>query len=204
MCQKKDSSLRRWGELWQQILAVLKAEPKESGALASHVGADPETKIKHLWQAYARCYSSGFRLDRTGALAYLIVVCLKLGRARDGRRALRKALAVVAETGERVMEGELHRLRGELVLAASTEDDIDLVSWQSEAEDAFRQALEIARRQSDRLVELRTAVSLSRLWQSQGKRDQARDLLSEVYDWFTEGLDTAPLKEARELLDELS
>lgn len=102
------------------------------------------------------------------------------------------------------MEGTLHRLRGELVLAASREAEVDPASRQSEAENAFRQALEIARRQSNRLVELQTAVSLGRLWQSQGKRDEARELLSEVYGWFTEGFDTAPLKEARELLEALS
>ncbi len=202
--RKKDSFAQRWGEFWQQVVAVFDAGPNGPGALPSPVGADPESKVKCLWQAYDRTFLSGSKLARTVALADLMTVCLKLGRVEDGRRALKKALAVVAETGERVVEGPLHRLRAELVLAASPEAEVDLTSRQREAESAFRQALQIARRQSAKLFELRAAVSLSRLWRSQGKRDEARELLSEVYGWFTEGLDTAPLKEARELLEELS
>ncbi len=134
----------------------------------------------------------------------LIDVCLKLGRVEDGRRALKEALGIVAATGEHVTEPTLNRLRGELAVADAQAAGIDLARRQSEAESVFRQALEITRLQGNRLEELLAAISLSRLWQSQGKRDEARKLLSEIYGWFTEGLETAPLKEARELLEELS
>jgi predicted ATPase len=74
---------------------------------------------------------------------------------------------------------------------------------QAEAETCFRYALEVARCQQAKAWELRAALSLSRLWQQRGKRDAARELLTEVYGWFTEGFDTADLKEARALLEEL-
>ena len=74
---------------------------------------------------------------------------------------------------------------------------------EADAEIGFQQALAVARRQQARSFELRAALSLSRLWQQQGKRDAARELLAEVYGWFTEGFDTADLQEARALLDEL-
>jgi predicted ATPase len=73
-----------------------------------------------------------------------------------------------------------------------------------EAETCFRQALDIAQRQQAKSLELRAALSLSELWQCQGKRDAARGLLAETYGWFTEGFDTADLKEAKALLDALS
>jgi predicted ATPase len=75
---------------------------------------------------------------------------------------------------------------------------------ESEAEECFRQAIEIARRQSAKSLELRAVMSLSRLWQKQGKKEEARQMLAETYSWFTEGFDTADLKEARALLDELA
>ena len=74
----------------------------------------------------------------------------------------------------------------------------------SKAETCFRQSIDIARRQSARSLELRAVTSLSRLWQKQGKAEEARQMLAEVYGWFTEGFDTADLKEAKALLEELS
>ena len=103
---------------------------------------------------------------------------------------------MVERTGERFWEGELHRLKGTLLLARSAEP-------QAEAEACFQQALAIARRQQARSWELRAALSLSRLWQQQGKRDAARALLAEVYGWFTQGFDTVDLQEARALLEAL-
>ncbi len=77
-------------------------------------------------------------------------------------------------------------------------------SQTAQAEDCFHQSIEIARRRQAKSLELRAAMSLGRLWQKQGKRAEARQLLAQVYGWFTEGFDTADLKEARTLLDELS
>jgi predicted ATPase len=107
-----------------------------------------------------------------------------------------EALAGVERTDERWYEAELHRLQGELLLHLDTPDA-------PQAEACFHQALTLARRQQARSWELRAAVSLSRLWQGQGKRAAARALLVPVYDWFTEGFDTADLQEAHALLDEL-
>jgi predicted ATPase len=99
-------------------------------------------------------------------------------------------------TGERVWEPELYRLKGELLLQLSSDN-------QAEADTCFRHALEIARTQQAKSFELRAVTSLARLWQQQGKRQEAHDLLAPVYHWFTEGFDTADLQDAKALLDAL-
>jgi predicted ATPase len=111
----------------------------------------------------------------------------------EGITLLAEALAVTNDKGERRWEAELYRLKGALLRAHSAEHD-------TEADTCFRQALEIARRQQAKSLELRVALSLSRLWQQQGKRAEAYDLLAPVYNWFTEGFDTADLQEAKALL----
>ena len=110
---------------------------------------------------------------------------------------LDEALGLVEKNGQRLHEAELYRLKGELLLKQSVSDE-------QQAETCFRQALEVARRQQAKSWELRAAMSLSRLWQQQGKCTEARELLAPVYDWFTEGFDTADLREAKALLEELS
>jgi class 3 adenylate cyclase/predicted ATPase len=119
------------------------------------------------------------------------------GQAEEGLRLLAEALAVVHETGERWHEVELYRVQGELLLRQATPDA-------AQAEACFQQALTIARRQQAKSWELRAAMSLSRLWQQQGKQDAAHQLLAEVYHWFTEGFDSADLQEAKALLDKLA
>jgi len=111
-------------------------------------------------------------------------------------RVLAEALALVDTTEERWWAAELHRLKGELLLALSTDNA-------AEAETCFHQALDIARRQQAKSLELRAAMSMGCLWQRQGKRAEAHELLASVYDWFTEGFDTADLQEAKALLVEL-
>ena len=98
---------------------------------------------------------------------------------------------------ERISEAELYRLKGDLLLALFEEN-------QAEAEESFRRAIDIARRQGAKSLELRAVMSLSRLWQKQGKQEEARQMLAEIYGWFTEGFDTADLKEAKELLQDVS
>ncbi len=120
-----------------------------------------------------------------------------VGQAEEGLRVLAEARAAVPHGEGRFYEAELSRLEGELLLARSAEHYAD-------AETCFRHAIDIARRQQAKSLELRAAMSLSRLWQSQGKRAEARQLLAEIYDWFTEGFDTADLQEARALLEELT
>ena len=100
-------------------------------------------------------------------------------------------------TGERWAEAELYRLRGSLLLQQTG-------SPQAEAETSLQQALDVARRQDAKSLELRAAMSLSRLQRQQGKRKEARDLLADVYAWFTEGFDTADLLEAKALLEEVA
>jgi predicted ATPase len=107
------------------------------------------------------------------------------GQAEAGLIVLAEALTLVDKIGQRYYEAELHRLKGVLLLAQSTEHH-----W--EAETCFQQALAIARRQQARFWELRAATSLARLWQRQGKRAEARELLATIYGWFTEGFDTVP------------
>ena len=108
-----------------------------------------------------------------------------------------EALATIARSAVRWWEAELYRLKGELLLQHSA-------AQPEEAEACFQQALDIARRQQAKSLELRAAMSLSRLWQQQGKRDEARELLAPLYGWFTEGFDTADLQEAKALLEALA
>jgi predicted ATPase len=106
----------------------------------------------------------------------------------------------ISATGEVWYEAELHRLRGTLLAQQAMGREPALLS---EAEVCLQQALSVARRQHARSLALRTAISLGRLWQSQGKRTAARALLAPIYGWFTEGFDTADLQEAKGLLAEL-
>ena len=113
-----------------------------------------------------------------------------------GLTALAEALTLAETTGERWYEPELYRLKGELLLQQSSDN-------QAETEASFHKALDIARSQQAKSFELRIATSLARLWHQQGKRQEAHDLLASVYNWFTEGFDTADLQEAKTLLEEL-
>jgi predicted ATPase len=129
-------------------------------------------------------------------LTLLAETSLQTGQVDAGLGAVTEALAGVRATGERWWEAELFRLQGEGLQRQGVPDT-------PQAEACFYQALTIARHQQAKSLELRAAMSLSRLWQQQGKRDEARDLLAPVYDWFTEGFDTADLQEAKALLEEL-
>jgi predicted ATPase len=143
---------------------------------------------------------------RPYSLALLAVGYGKAGQSDEGLSALAEALALVERTGERFYEAELYRLKGELTLqkfqvSGST---FQAVSPPAEAEECFLKAIKIVRRQQAKSLELRAVVSLSRLWQSQGKKGEARRMLAEIYGWFTEGFDTTDLKEAKALLEELA
>jgi predicted ATPase len=126
----------------------------------------------------------------------------KAGQAEEGLSALAEALTLMDKTGERMYEAELYRLKGELVLARSSSEGL-ASRVQKEAEACFLKAIEIAQRQQAKSLELRATMSLSRLWQHQGKKAEARQLLSEIYGWFTEGFGTRDLQEAKALLEEL-
>ena len=139
---------------------------------------------------------TGAAVFRPYYLAFLAEASGKLGQAGVGLALSGEALAAVHQTGERFYEAELHRIQGELLLVRSAENH-------GKAEASLQQALLVARHQQAKSLELRAAISLSRLWQQQGKHAEARQLLADIYGWFTEGFDTADLQEAKALLDEL-
>ena len=149
-----------------------------------------------IHQGLAAWGATGAKVIRPYGLALLAEASARAGQPETGLTRLDEALAVVDDTGERRWEAELHRLKGELLLAYSAGHD-------AEAATCFRQALDIARQQQAKSWELRAAMSLSRLWQQQGEWDAARELLAPIYSWFTEGFDTADLQEAKALLEEL-
>jgi predicted ATPase len=129
-------------------------------------------------------------------LALLAEGYQKCGKFEEGLNMLSDAFDVIKRGGEDMWKSELLRLRGMCLLSISSNNV-------PEAEAAFRHAIEVAKRQNARSLELRAATSLARLWQNQGKTAEARDLLAPIYDWFTEGFDTADLKDAKALLNEL-
>ena len=135
------------------------------------------------------------RLNLSRTLGSLAEAQAKAGQPEEGLATLAEALALVEQTDERYWEAELYRLRAELLLMQGDE---------AEAEASLQKAVEVARRQQAKSWELRATVSLARLWQKQGKVDEARQMLAEIYGWFTEGFDTLDLQEARALLEELS
>jgi predicted ATPase len=156
-----------------------------------------EEGIVQIRQCLDTSRATGAKLGRSYFLALLAEAHGKVEQAEEGLSALTEALTLVDKSGERFYEAELYRLKGELVLQSG------IWSRESEAETCFQKGIVIAHKRQAKSLELRTATSLARLWQSQGKRDEARELLAPVYNWFTEGFDTADLIEAKSLLDEL-
>ena len=152
--------------------------------------------LAQMCQGLVAYQATGAAVFRSYYLAFLAEAYGKLGQAGEGLTMLDEALTTVHKTGERFYEAELYRLKGELLLVCSAEN-------YGEAEACFQQALTVARRQQARSYELRAATSLSRLWQHQGQRAAAYDLLAPVYGWFTEGFDSLDLQEAKALLEAL-
>ncbi|MBI3301447.1 MAG: hypothetical protein HYZ72_05130 [Deltaproteobacteria bacterium] len=180
-------------------------------------GGQREEGIAQIRQGLAAKRTIGGELRRPQLLALLAGVYRKVGQAEEGLSVLSEALAAVDKTGERYYEAELYRLKGELTLkqfgvrsqgksrqVKTSQGKPEVRSLELEAEKCFHKAIEIARRQSAKSLELRAVMSLARLWQSQGKKKQARQMLAEIYGWFTEGFDTVDLQEAKALLEELS
>src|SRR5439155_15188099 len=155
-----------------------------SGALAEQ--GQLEEGIAQLRQGLAAYRATGGELARIYYLALLAEAYGRVGQPEEGLSALAEALAAVDTNGERFYEAELYRLRGELTLAQSSVQGL-ASSVQKEAEECFQKAIEIARKQQAKSLELRAVTSLARLWQSQGKRNEAHEMLAEIYGWFTEG-----------------
>jgi predicted ATPase/class 3 adenylate cyclase len=153
--------------------------------------------IAQIQQGLVDLQVIGTELMRPYYLSLLADAYGQSGQIMEGLHVLAEALTLVEQHGERWDKAELHRLKGALLLQQSPDNH-------TEAETCFQQAIAIAQNQQGRSLELRAATSLAKLWQSQGKRDEAYDLLEPVYSWFTEGFDTADLIDAKALLDELS
>jgi tetratricopeptide (TPR) repeat protein len=151
--------------------------------------------LKVLQDGIVGTRATGARLWLSFFLTLLADAYAMAGLPRDGLKPLAEAAELMGTTQERWTEAETHRLRGRLMQSLGEE---------AASEDCYRQALDVARRQSAKFWELRVANDLARLWRDQGKRDEARDLLAPVYNWFTEGFDTLDLKEAKALLEELA
>jgi predicted ATPase/class 3 adenylate cyclase len=171
------------GEIFQDWAAAEPGRPAEGGA-----------RIEEGIAAYR---ATGAALFLPYWLALLADARGASGRATEGVALLGEALDRSEATDERWFEAELHRLRGELLLALVEPD-------RPEAEICFGRALALAREQDAKMWELRAATSLARLWRDQGRRAEAHDLLVPVYGWFTEGFDTPDLQEAKALLEELA
>ena len=129
-------------------------------------------------------------------LSHLAGAHAELGLFDDAWRCIGEAITAVETTKERWCEAEVHRIAGEITLKSPEPDAVKAQAY-------FERALAVARQQQAKSWEVRAAMSMARLWRDQGKRQQARDLLSPVYGWFTEGFDTLDLKEAKALLDDL-
>ena len=168
--------------------------------------------LAQLRQGLADRGATGAQI-RPSTLLLLADVYGHIGQPEEGQRVLSEAETAAQASGERYYEAELYRLKGEWALQSgvchppsaipSPQPPTPNPHAEAEAEACFHKAMEIARRQQAKSWELRAAMSLSRLWQQQGKRAEARELLAPIYGWFTEGFDTADLQEANALLEEL-
>jgi len=165
------------------------------GWALAHQGQAKEG-IEQMHHGLVAHRATGAELLRSYFLALLAEAHGTMGQPEAGLTVLTEALTLTETTGERLYESECYRLKGELLLQQNAAN-------QAEAETCFQHAISIAQNQSAKSRELRAATSLARLWQQQGKRQEAYDLLAPVYGWFTEGFDTADLKDAKTLLHEL-
>ena len=184
---------------------------EQGWALVAH--GEEEEGVAQIRQGLAVLRALGVEIARPTYLVWLAQAYQKSGQIEEGLSTLDEVMEVVGKNGERWYEAELYRLKGELTLQQlsvassqlSVPDPQPLTpDPQSEAEACFLKAIEIAQRQQAKSLELRATVSLARLWQQHGKKAEARQMLAEIYGWFTEGFDTADLKDARALLETLT
>jgi predicted ATPase len=179
--------------------------------------------IRQMHQGLAALRALGADIGSTYWVGLLAEKYGKNGRAAEGLAVLAEAFTLVEKNGERWWEAELYRLRGELLLKAAgsrrqaerqtktTKRGLAPIPQSSltmqrsaEAEACFQKAIELARQQHAKSLELRAVISLARLWRQQGKKQQARRMLADIYGWFTEGFATQDLQEAKALIEELA
>ena len=199
---------------WAAMGTVLRGWALAEQAYLSGRQGQAEEGIAQMRQGLTAWRDTGAEMSRPYFLALLAAAYGKAGQAQEGLGVLTEALAGVHKNMERFCEAELHRLKGELTLQQSnvqrptSKVNIPQSAFrnphlEAEAEACFVKAIDIARCQSAKSWELRAVMSLSRLWQRQGKKKKTRKLLAETYGWFTEGFATADLQEAKALLEEL-
>ncbi len=152
--------------------------------------------IQEMRRGLEMALSTGTETCMTRLKCRMADACLKTGQFDEGLTAIAEALEVMEKFDERYMEAELYRMKGELLKKKGAAEN--------EIEELFHKALDVSRKQQAKMLELRAAMSLGRLWLKQGKKDEARKMLEEIYGWFTEGFDFSDLKEAKAFLDELS
>jgi len=176
--------------------------PAGASRAAARVAEGEPGAVADMQAALALAASTGLQSGAPGMLLALAEADIAAGHLTEAGGAVEGGLALAAQTGQLGSDSALHRLRGELALL--TAGPLPDAGAQAAAEAHFRRALDVGRAQEARSLELRAATSLARLWQAQGKPAAARDLLAPVYAWFTEGVDTLDLLEAKALLDELA
>jgi predicted ATPase len=165
-------------------------------------GGKGEEGIAQTGQGMAVFQATGARVGKPYYLGLLAETYGKLGQIEKGCSILSEAIDTAHSDGESYFEAELYRLKGELTLQQCKVQGARCKV--EEAEECFRQAIDVARKQQAKSLELRAVMSLSRLWQRQGKQKDAHQMLAEIYGWFTEGFDTKDLQEAKVLLEELT
>jgi predicted ATPase len=174
-----------------------------------------ETAIENMRQGLAARLATGTELMRPHLLAHIAEALSKARQIDEGLRVLEEAMEIAEHTGERYYEAELHRLKGELLLMQGTTRALSRAvagrkaierksADLTEVEQCFHQSIEIAHQQQAKSLELRASTSMARLYRDQGRHQKAHNLLAAIYNTFTEGFDTADLREAKALLDALS
>jgi adenylate cyclase len=189
--------------LTEPLLRVVTSRgyPRTVDPLALWLQGEPggAEEARRRWCKYIdECKARGEWCGMTDSLHHLAATCDRLGHIEEGLAAVEEALELARSPGETCFESLNLWLKGKLLLQRGQAGDVEA------AETSFRQAISVAREQETRSWELRAATSLARVLASQGKREEAQEILSAIYGWFTEGFDTADLVEARALLDELA
>jgi tetratricopeptide (TPR) repeat protein len=178
------------GAAWKENAQLLQ------GCVLAHTGKALEA-VQMITSIIAKRRSHGIKLEMPTCLSHLAWANAELGQFGEAWRYIGDAMTIVETSGLRSPEAEVCRVAGEIALKSPEQD-------MAKAQAYFDRALAVARAQQAKSWELRAAMSMARLWRDQGKREEARDLLAPVYNWFTEGFDTPDLKEAKALLDELA
>jgi predicted ATPase len=203
LCRRDAARVREWADALSELcrehgFAMLVAGGMILRGWSIAEQGRAEEGVRQMREGLSGWRATGALSHRPYHLALLAEALGRQGQVADGRTTLAEAQALSSATGEHFYGSELLRLRGELLLTPAAAPDS---SGQAEAEDCFRQALAQARRQGARPLELRAAMSLSRLFQRQGRPADAGPPLAAAYAWFTEGFDTRDLQEAKALLD---